>query len=132
MVDESQEKAQEEHESLLAQFEQKRKMREIALPATDKGVKLKLRSLDLPICLFGEEARDRRERLREILAQAGDESGAGEVQAEGDGEEDGEDEGPKDDRYELFYTEVCASKAIRFACVVVYRGAELVICHAGV
>lgn len=34
------------------------------LPTTDKDVKKRLRELGHPICLFGEDAGDRRERLR--------------------------------------------------------------------
>jgi hypothetical protein len=57
IMDDTQLKAQAEHEEALAMFDRRKLMREIALPPTDKGVKLKLRSLDQAICLFGEEVR---------------------------------------------------------------------------
>ena len=44
IVDAAQEKAQAEHSLLLASFEEKKRKRELALPTTDRGVKLKLRS----------------------------------------------------------------------------------------
>ena len=56
----------------MAHFEDKKRKRDLTLPTTDRGVKLKLRSLGEPICLFGEEARDRCERLRELLVRAED------------------------------------------------------------
>ena len=43
----------------------------IAVPTSDADVKLKLRELGHPICLFGEDAFDRRERLKVIIATGG-------------------------------------------------------------
>jgi U4/U6 small nuclear ribonucleoprotein PRP4 len=95
---------------LMAHFEDKKRKRDLTLPTTDRGVKLKLRSLGEPICLFGEEARDRRERLRELLVRAEDlPEGALAAGMEGGGAEG--DEGPEqqggggDDKHSLFYTE---------------------------
>jgi U4/U6 small nuclear ribonucleoprotein PRP4 len=106
LIDSTQEKAQAEHESLLAHFEEKKRKRELALPATDRGVKLKLRSLGEPICLFGEEARDRRERLRELLVNSdslADSTGAAE--ASEPAEHRAADGHAADEKVELFYTE---------------------------
>ena len=54
-----------------------------------------------------QDFKDRRERLREGLAQANEE-GTGAAAGEGvaDEAEYEEEEGPKDDKFELFYTEV--------------------------
>jgi U4/U6 small nuclear ribonucleoprotein PRP4 len=43
----------------------------IAVPTSDGDVKKKLRELGHPICLFGEDAFDRRERLKVIKATGG-------------------------------------------------------------
>ena len=60
--------AQEQHERLLSAFEADKKARSIAVPTADNEVKARLRSLAEPICLFGEQAVDRRDRLRSLLA----------------------------------------------------------------
>ena len=106
IVDKTQQAAEAEHSSLLAHFEERKRMRELAMPTTDKGVKLKLRSLDHPICLFGEEARDRRERLRELMANL-ESQGMSIEEAEG-GAAAGEGDAMDEDTAEanqLFYTE---------------------------
>ena len=54
---------------LLQEFERKRKAREIAVPTDDTKVKSLLRQLGHPICIFGELAPDRRERLRDVLSR---------------------------------------------------------------
>ncbi|CAI4227549.1 unnamed protein product [Auanema sp. JU1783] len=53
---------------VLAEFERRRKARTLTLPTDDVQVKLRLRRLNQPICLFGEDILDRRERLRAILS----------------------------------------------------------------
>ncbi|PIO63323.1 WD domain, G-beta repeat protein [Teladorsagia circumcincta] len=58
-----------QHEAeLLAEFERRRRARTLMLPTDDVQVKLKLRKLNQPICLFGEDILDRRERLRALLS----------------------------------------------------------------
>lgn len=58
-----------QHEAeLLAEFERRRRARTLTLPTDDVQVKLKLRKLNQPICLFGEDILDRRERLRALLS----------------------------------------------------------------
>ena len=107
IVDKTQEKAQAEHTNLLAHFDEQKRKRELALPTTDKGVKLKLRSMDQPIALFGEEARDRRERLRDLmvkLEQGGGVEAAGEEGAVGMDEDVGQQD-EEDETNQLFYTE---------------------------
>ena len=103
IMDASQEKAQAEHSLLLASFEEKKRKRELALPTTDRGVKLKLRSLGEPICLFGEEARDRRERLRELMhSDTVEKRTVAEAAIPG---EEPEEQTVADDKHDLFYTE---------------------------
>ncbi|CAD6184479.1 unnamed protein product [Caenorhabditis auriculariae] len=53
---------------MLAEFERRRRARTLTLPTDDIQVKLKLRALNQPICLFGEDILDRRERLRALLS----------------------------------------------------------------
>ncbi|KAI0567534.1 U4/U6 small nuclear ribonucleoprotein Prp4 [Gracilaria domingensis] len=65
------ESARAEHAQKLKQLQQRRVARSISLPTDDHQVKLALRSRGHPICLFGEDAYDRRERLRAVLAEAG-------------------------------------------------------------
>ena len=50
-------------------FERRKRARELAVPTNDNAVKLKLREYGQPICLFGEGAPERRDRLREAMAQ---------------------------------------------------------------
>lgn len=51
-----------------AEFERRKRARQLTLPTDDGEVKALLRSLDQPICLYGEDKPDRRERLRTILS----------------------------------------------------------------
>ena len=54
---------------ILAEFDRRRRARTLTLPTDDIQVKLMLRRLNKPICLFGEDILDRRERLRTLLSQ---------------------------------------------------------------
>eukprot|EP01083_Nonionella_stella_P042403 114556_1 len=60
--------AQLKHDRMMQALEAKRLARTITVPTNDRLVKEKLRELLQPVCLFGEEAPDRRERLRLFLA----------------------------------------------------------------
>ncbi|XP_038063536.1 U4/U6 small nuclear ribonucleoprotein Prp4-like [Patiria miniata] len=67
----------EEHVSeqrleLLAEFERRKKLRQITVSTDDAQVKAQLRQRGEPICIFGEDKADRRERLRQLLAMIGD------------------------------------------------------------
>jgi U4/U6 small nuclear ribonucleoprotein PRP4 len=46
-----------------------RRARSLPIPTQDKEVRLRLREMGQPVCLFGEEAGDRRERLRAVAVQ---------------------------------------------------------------
>ena len=48
-------------------IEKRKRARELAVPTNDNAVKLKLREYDAPICIFGELAPERRERLRDVM-----------------------------------------------------------------
>ncbi|VDN01882.1 unnamed protein product [Thelazia callipaeda] len=53
---------------VMAEFERRRRARTLTLPTDDGHVKLLLRKLNKPICLFGEDKLDRKERLRTLLS----------------------------------------------------------------
>ncbi|PVV03019.1 hypothetical protein BB560_002517 [Smittium megazygosporum] len=67
---ESQEFQSEENKLLLKEFERREIARKMAVPTDDLKVKLKLRELGEPICLFGEGPGDRRDRLRFLMSKA--------------------------------------------------------------
>jgi hypothetical protein len=54
--------------ALLEEFERKKKARQINVSTDDSEVKLCLRQLNEPICLFGEGPAERRIRLRELMS----------------------------------------------------------------
>ena len=56
-------------QALKETIEKRKRARELAVPTNDNAVKLKLREFDEPIVIFGEGAPERRERLRDIMAQ---------------------------------------------------------------
>uniref|UniRef100_A0A5S6QY22 1-acyl-sn-glycerol-3-phosphate acyltransferase n=1 Tax=Trichuris muris TaxID=70415 RepID=A0A5S6QY22_TRIMR len=55
-------------DAILAEFERRKRARHMTLPTDDYEVKALLRQLGHPICLFGEDKPDRRERLRKLLS----------------------------------------------------------------
>ncbi|XP_064616387.1 U4/U6 small nuclear ribonucleoprotein Prp4-like [Liolophura sinensis] len=59
---------------LLAEFEKRKRARQIQVSTDDSEVKANLRQLGEPICLFGEGPADRRERLRKLLGTIGEDS----------------------------------------------------------
>lgn len=60
--------AKELRDAKLAQFEARRVARSLAVPTDDEEVRKALRKRAEPICFFGEDAHDRRERLRGLMA----------------------------------------------------------------
>lgn len=58
----------------LAEFERRKKARQIHVSTDDSEVKANLRHLGEPICLFGEGPAERRERLRQLLAILGEDA----------------------------------------------------------
>ncbi|KAM3077457.1 hypothetical protein ACMFMG_006800 [Clarireedia jacksonii] len=96
--------APERASAILSQFDRKRRSAAIAVPTDDGRVRARLRELGEPITLFGEDAADRRDRLRSLLtieAEMRDvEDGEGDIEM---GEAGGEaKEG--DEAEEEFYT----------------------------
>jgi hypothetical protein len=61
--------AQQQHATLLRRFEAQKRARGVAVPTAIADVKARLRELGKPITLFGEDHADRRERLKETIAQ---------------------------------------------------------------
>lgn len=61
-------------QSILEEFEKRKKARQINVSTDDSEVKKHLRQHGEPICLFGEGPADRRTRLRELLASLGDDA----------------------------------------------------------
>jgi len=65
------ERIQKRQSEILAEFERKKKARQIHVTTDDQEVRALLRERGLPITLFGEGPADRRERLREVIAESG-------------------------------------------------------------
>lgn len=68
----SEDKDNERHLELLAEFDRRKRERAIAVPTDDAAVKARFRELGEPICLFGEGPPERRDRLRTLLADLGE------------------------------------------------------------
>ncbi|KAJ1863741.1 hypothetical protein LPJ73_000448, partial [Coemansia sp. RSA 2703] len=86
----------------MAEFQRKRIARTIVVPTDDREVKAELRKLGHPICLFGEDASDRRNRLRFVLSKTAMEKGG---QKDEDVHMKGEDEDDDQEEEEEFFTE---------------------------
>jgi U4/U6 small nuclear ribonucleoprotein PRP4 len=56
--------------SLVDALRSQQQRHTVAVPTNDVDVKKMLRSLKQPICLFGEDPKDRKDRLRNLLSQA--------------------------------------------------------------
>ncbi|KMQ48380.1 pre-mRNA splicing factor [Trichophyton rubrum] len=98
--------APEKASAILSQFERKRRAAAIAVPTDDGRVKARLRELGHPITLFGEDSTDRRDRLREVLADLEEQqAAAGEAGEEDVGMGGMEAEEEDQDQEEEFYTE---------------------------
>ncbi|KAJ1797223.1 hypothetical protein LPJ59_003270, partial [Coemansia sp. RSA 2399] len=69
MDDELDDEALETRRRAMDEFARKRLARSIAVPTDDAKVRMELRNLDHPVCLFGEDAGDRRDRLRYVMSK---------------------------------------------------------------
>ncbi|KAI6241185.1 SFM domain-containing protein [Aphelenchoides fujianensis] len=58
-----------QEKEMLAEFDRRRRARTLMIPTDDIQVKIMLRRCNEPICLFGENILDRRERLRTLLSK---------------------------------------------------------------
>lgn len=94
--------APEKASAILSQFDRQRRVAAVIVPTDDAKVVARLRELGEPKTLFGEGKAERRDRLRVLLADLQEQSGAADVQM-GEAEEDEEGEGDEQD--EEFYTE---------------------------
>ena len=70
-VFEIEEHISERQAEVLAEFERRKRARQINVSTDDSEVKACLRALGEPITLFGEGPAERRERLRNILSVVG-------------------------------------------------------------
>ncbi|XP_078812554.1 U4/U6 small nuclear ribonucleoprotein Prp4 isoform X1 [Oryzias latipes] len=68
---EIEDRVSERQQEVLAEFERRRRARQITVSTDDAEVKAGLRALGEPITLFGEGPADRRERLRSVLSVVG-------------------------------------------------------------
>ena len=67
-LSETSKEAQLQHAETLRRFEAQTRARSVIVPTDIEEVKLKLRSMDQPITLFGEGPAERRERLKQLIA----------------------------------------------------------------
>ena len=78
---------------MLSQFERKRKAAALAVPTDDGRVRTRLRELGEPMTLFGEDAADRRDRLRQVMLETATDDGNQDVDmSEADGQNAQEEE----------------------------------------
>lgn len=91
--------APEKASAILSQFERKRKAAALAVPTGDGHVRQRLREMGEPMTFFGEDASDRRDRLRQLMLAEVDEEESVDIEMQdADDQEQGEVE-------EEFYTE---------------------------
>ncbi|KAK2777952.1 hypothetical protein FQN53_001974 [Emmonsiellopsis sp. PD_33] len=100
----------EKASAILSQFSRRRRAAAIAVPTDDGRVRARLRELGHPITLFGEDATDRRDRLRELLTDLEEQKEAAGVVASEASEdtlmkEAAEEEEEEAEGEEEFYTE---------------------------
>mmetsp|Transcript_17596 Transcript_17596/g.71160 ORF Transcript_17596/g.71160 Transcript_17596/m.71160 type:complete len:484 (+) Transcript_17596:798-2249(+) len=67
--DNAAEDARKEQEHRQGLLDKQREARALVLPTADADVRLELRNRGEPVCLFGEDAHDRRERLRALVLE---------------------------------------------------------------
>ncbi|ORX55153.1 WD40 repeat-like protein [Hesseltinella vesiculosa] len=77
------------NEQVLAEFERRKRARDLAVPTDDGRVRQRLRDFGEPQCLFGEGPGERRDRLRYLLSQMAD---GGKVESEPESEDEDEEE----------------------------------------
>jgi len=76
MADKSQmmkldDEVRQEQNRILAEFERKKKLRQIHITTDDDEIRELLRDRGMPVTLFGEGPADRRERLRDSISVLG-------------------------------------------------------------
>ncbi|ORZ25920.1 WD40-repeat-containing domain protein, partial [Absidia repens] len=78
------------NQQVLAEFDRRKRAREIAVPTDDSRVRLRLREIGEPQCLFAEDAGDRRDRLRFLLSKITGEEAPSESESESEDNEEEE------------------------------------------
>ncbi|KAF7727332.1 hypothetical protein EC973_007641 [Apophysomyces ossiformis] len=68
-LSESSLRAKEANRKVLEELERRKREQQLAVPTDDKRVRLRLREIGEPQCLFGEGPGDRRDRLRYLLSK---------------------------------------------------------------
>ncbi|KAJ2389475.1 hypothetical protein GGI23_005828, partial [Coemansia sp. RSA 2559] len=96
----------------MDEFARRRLARSIAVPTDDARVRMELRNLGHPVCLFGEDAGDRRDRLRYVMSKLAMDREKTEAPDE-HSKEAGAHEGEEEEEEEEFYTE--GSEELRLA-----------------
>lgn len=94
------EEALKTHRKVMDEYKRERKAAAITIPIDDADVKMSLRQFKQPICLFGEDAAARRERLKSLAQKTYIDKGR--IPPLGKVKESKEEKSGKDD--ELFYT----------------------------
>nr|KMM64308.1 U4/U6 small nuclear ribonucleoprotein Prp4 [Coccidioides posadasii RMSCC 3488] len=102
--------APEKASAILSQFSRKRRAAAIPVPTDDGRVRSRLRELGHPITLFGEDATDRRDRLRGLLLELEEQQEAAAAAAGEEGTDvqmqEAEEEAEEEQEHEEeFYTE---------------------------
>ncbi|KAI9498551.1 WD40-repeat-containing domain protein [Zychaea mexicana] len=93
-MSESSLRARQADKEILEEFERRKRARNIAVPTDDSRVRMRLRELDEPQCLFGEGPDDRRSRLRYLLS----------IQEGREVESESESESEEEEAEEEFFT----------------------------
>eukprot|EP00009_Paramoeba_aestuarina_P012260 CAMPEP_0201528098 /NCGR_PEP_ID=MMETSP0161_2-20130828/37306_1 /ASSEMBLY_ACC=CAM_ASM_000251 /TAXON_ID=180227 /ORGANISM="Neoparamoeba aestuarina, Strain SoJaBio B1-5/56/2" /LENGTH=515 /DNA_ID=CAMNT_0047929239 /DNA_START=29 /DNA_END=1576 /DNA_ORIENTATION=- len=93
--------AAEQQQRILEHLDQEKRARSLAVPTKDALVKARLRELGEPICLFGENAGDRRQRLRMVMVQLGVTEGMPKIALE---EQRVKVDASVDDKKQVYYT----------------------------
>ncbi len=91
-----------EQQGVVEELEMKRKMKSLVVPTADAEVRALLRQLGEPVTLFGERQLERRDRLRALLAEMGEERAVAAATA---AQRSFAAAAPAEELQELFYTE---------------------------
>ncbi|XP_059081473.1 U4/U6 small nuclear ribonucleoprotein Prp4-like [Tigriopus californicus] len=98
-----------EKDDILEEFERRKRARLIHVSTDDAQVKKDLRALGQPICFFGEGPAERRNRLRDLLSQLGEDA----IQKRKEAEEARAKEQRKQDETTWYHEGPAALKAAR-------------------
>ncbi|KAK9478767.1 WD40-repeat-containing domain protein [Lipomyces japonicus] len=95
-------------QTYLTEVNRRKAVRQLAVPTDDGKVRARLRALNEPVTLFAEDKEDRRDRLRRILFDLGEDvemAEAGQIGGEeGQAEEEQKEDEEEEEEEEEFYT----------------------------